>query len=101
MQVDFVRFKASYSVELQGWLSNVNGTVAAIHIHGMSGNGYENYFLDNLRETYAIKNGISFFPIDSRGRGIMSSFWQGGKGDAWGLGEKIGGSCYELFDESS
>src|SRR3989344_2234379 len=97
--VDFTRFKASDGVELQGWLSKDNNETAVIHIHGMSGNGYENYFLDNLRETYA-KNGISFFSIDTRGRGIVSSFWQGHEIDSWGEGTKLGGSCFEIFSES-
>ena len=97
--VDFTRFKASDGVELQGWLSKDNNETTVIHIHGMSGNGYENYFLDNLRETYA-KNGISFFSIDTRGRGISSSFWQGNEIDSWGEGTKLGGSCFEIFSES-
>lgn len=100
MNVDFTRFKASDGVELQGWLSNANGDTAVVHIHGMSGNGYENYFLDELREMY-FKNGISFFTIDTRGRGIISSFWQGDKIDSWGEGTKLGGSCFEIFEEST
>ena len=59
LKVDFVRFKASDNVELRGWLSNLNSDVAAIHIHGRAGNGYENYFLDNLRTSF-VKNDISF-----------------------------------------
>lgn len=99
MQIDFIRFKAADSVELQGWLTNVPGEVAAVHVHGMSGNGYENYFLDDLRKLYS-DQGISFFTIDTRGRGIISSFWEGGKVDSWGEGIKLGGSCFEIFDES-
>ena len=97
--VDFTRFKASDGVELQGWLSKDNNETAVIHIHGMSGNGYENYFLDNLREIYA-KNGISFFSIDTRGRGIISSFWKDNEINSWGEGTKLGGSCFEIFSES-
>lgn len=98
--VDFVRFKASDGVELQGWMKDGKSEIAAIHIHGMSGNGYENSFLDNIREMY-VKNGISFFTIDTRGRGIISSFWQGGEIDSWGEGTKLGGSCFEIFSESA
>lgn len=92
MNVEFVRFKASDDVELQGWLSKQDGDTAALHVHGMGGNGYENYFLDYLREMYA-KHGISFFAIDTRGRGIVSDFRQG---DGW----KHAGSCFEIFEES-
>lgn len=91
--VDFVRFKASDDVELQGWLNNEASGTGVVHIHGMSGNGYENYFLDSLRAMYA-KHDISLFTIDSRGRGIVSDFRQG---DGW----KHAGSCFELFEESA
>ncbi len=91
-KVNFIRFKASDDVELQGWLNNEEGNLAVVHIHGMSGNGYENLFLDTLREMYA-KHNISLFTIDSRGRGIISDFKQG---DGW----KHAGSCFELFEES-
>lgn len=90
--LDFIRFNATDNVELQGWLNNENSDVAVIHLHGMSGNGYENYFLDNLRQTYSEK-GISLFTIDSRGRGIISDFRQN---DDW----KHAGSCFEIFEES-
>lgn len=92
MDIKFVRFKATDNVELQGWFSDADGDMAVVHIHGMSGNGYENYFLDDLRTMYNSK-GIAFFSIDTRGRGIISDFRQG---DDW----KHGGSCFELFDES-
>lgn len=91
--VDFVRFKASDDVELQGWLNNEASDIAVVHIHGMSGNGYENYFLDNLRAMYS-KHDVSLFTIDSRGRGIVSDFRQG---DGW----KHAGSCFEIFEESA
>jgi len=90
--LDFVRFNATDNVELQGWLNNETSDIAVIHLHGMSGNGYENYFLDNLRQNYAEK-GISLFTIDSRGRGIVSDFRQN---DSW----KHAGSCFEIFSES-
>jgi pimeloyl-ACP methyl ester carboxylesterase len=93
MNVEFVRFKATDDVELQGWLSKHDGDTAALHIHGMGGNGYENYFLDNLRDMYT-QLGITFFSIDSRGRGIVSDFRQG---DGW----KRAGSCFEIFEESA
>jgi len=100
MKTDFERFKASDGIELQGWFSDTPGDAVVIHVHGMSGNGYENYFLDNLRETY-INSKVSFFTFDNRGRGIISWFRGGSEVDAWGEGEKMGGSCYELFEESA
>ncbi len=100
MNVDFIRFKATDSVELRGWSSNLTGDICAIHIHGMSGNGYENYFLDNLREMF-VNNNISFLTIDTRGSGIYNSFWMNGKENAWGEGSKLGGSAFEIFEESA
>jgi alpha-beta hydrolase superfamily lysophospholipase len=99
MQLEFIRFLASDGVQLQGWLSNTDGDTAVIHIHGMSGNGYENAFLDNLRDMY-LAQGLAFFAMDNRGRGIISSFLQDGKLNAWGEGGKTGGSCFEIFEES-
>ncbi len=99
INVDFVRFKTTDNIELRGWLTNKNSNTAAIHIHGMSGNGYENYFLDNLREMFSANN-ISFFAIDTRGSGIINSFWKDGEEDNWGEGTKHGGSCFEIFKES-
>lgn len=93
MIVDFVRFEATDTVELQGWLSEVPGDTAVLHIHGKSGNGYQNKFLDNLRKMY-VDLGVSFFSIDTRGSGIISDFRQGD-------GSKHAGSCFEIFDESS
>lgn len=100
MLVDFVRFQASDGVELYGWLTDVPGDTAVIHIHGMSGNGYEHIFLDRLHESYA-ELGISFFPIDSRGRGVISVFQKGKGTNRWGDGQKKAGSCYEIFEEST
>ncbi len=91
-KVEFVRFKAADEVELQGWLHLADGDSAVIHIHGHSGNGYENNFLDYLSEMY-VQQGVSFFSIDTRGRGVISDF-------AMGSGFKHAGSCFELFDES-
>lgn len=92
MNVEFVRFKASDNVALQGWLSSHEGEVAALHVHGMGGNGYQNFFLDNLREMYN-NLGISFFTFDNRGYGIINDFRQA---DGW----KKAGSCFEIFEES-
>ncbi len=92
MILNYVRFNATDNVELQGWLNNEEGDLVVVHIHGMSGNGYENYFLDNLRNMYAVNN-ISLFTIDTRGRGIISDFRQND-------GRKHGGSCFEIFEES-
>jgi len=92
MKRDFLRFKASDDVELPAWLSDTAGDTAVVHVHGMSGNGYENYFLDNMSEAYT-KLGLALFTFDNRGTGIINHFRQGEK-------TKLGGSCFEIFEES-
>jgi len=98
MVLDFIRFETTDGIELQGWLSDTSGDTAVIHIHGMSGNGYENGFLDTLHDELATKD-VSFFAIDTRGRGIISSFWKKDELSRWGEGTKLGGSCFEIFEE--
>ena len=98
MKLDFIRFETPDNIELQGWLSNTDGDRAVVHMHGMSGNGYENAFLDTLHETYS-KLGVSLFAIDNRGRGIISSFQQRDELSRWGEDAKLGGSCFEVLDE--
>lgn len=98
MKLDFVRFETPDYIELQGWLSDTDGDVAVIHVHGMSGNGYENTFLDTLHQTYN-KLGISMFSIDNRGRGVMSTFWQNNPVPHNEDSVKLGGSCFEVLEE--
>lgn len=92
MKVELVRFNATDGINLQGWYSNADAEVVVIHIHGMSGNGYENKFLDSLRATYS-KSKASFLTINTRGHEIVTWLY-GGKKDL------LGGSCYEIFEES-
>jgi alpha-beta hydrolase superfamily lysophospholipase len=96
---NFIRFKATDGVELRGWLTDTSNELAVIHVHGRAGNGYENYFLDDLRAMFN-KNNIAFFAFDNRGSGVLNTFWTNGEIDKWGEGTKLGGSCYEIFDES-
>ncbi|HET9721511.1 MAG TPA: alpha/beta fold hydrolase, partial [Candidatus Saccharimonadales bacterium] len=93
MIVEFHRFKTSDGVQLRGWFSDADGQLVIVHIHGMSGNGYENRFLDNQRQLYN-QAGIAFFTFDNRGSGIINHF----PGDN---GTKLGGSCFEIFEEST
>lgn len=92
MTVDFIRFHTIEGVELQGWFNDVPGDLAVIHVHGMSGNGYENRFIDSLRGMCTVNN-ISFFSFDNRGRGVLSTFRKDN-------GYVLGGSCFEVFEDS-
>src|SRR5581483_11441328 len=93
MDVEFVRFKAADGVLLRGWYSDAPGDLAVVHVHGMSGNGYENRFLDAQRQAFN-QAGIAFFTFDNRGSGIINHFPSEN-------GTKLGGSCYEIFEESA
>jgi pimeloyl-ACP methyl ester carboxylesterase len=93
MKVEFIRFKATDGIELQGWFSEESSNIAALHIHGRSGTAYGNYFLDNLREMYA-KNNISFFTINTRGSTVINEVRNG---NDW---VQVG-SCFEIFSESA
>lgn len=93
MNMDCIRFNATDGVELQGWLSEASSSRAVLHIHGMSGNGYENRFLDELRRTYN-EQSIAFLSINTRGHGVMSEL------TTTQNESRLGGSCYELFEES-
>lgn len=99
MNIEFIRFTTPDGVELQGWYSDTPGSTVVIHIHGKSGNGYENNFLDDLRIHYSTQ-GVSFFTLDTRGRGVMSWFHQDAKLDTYGESTKKGGSAFEVFEES-
>ena len=93
MEVSFERFKAADGVLLRGWFTDAPGDAVLIHVHGMSGNGYENRFLDSQRQKFN-DGGLAFFSFDNRGSGIINHF----PSDS---GTKLGGSCYEIFEESA
>ncbi len=91
--LDFIRFPATDGVKLTGWLSRGDTKSGVLYVHGRAGNGYENCFVDEIRATF-VKQGRTFLSIDTRGRGVISCFRRE-SGDHY-----LGGSCYEIFEES-
>ena len=55
-------------LELQGFLVHPEGggDTAAVHVHGLDGNFYENRFIDHLARVYA-RHGIGFLTFNNRG----------------------------------
>lgn len=94
---EIVRIKTSDNLELQGILYEpVQATnTAIIHVHGWTGNFYENYFLDQIAADL-IKNNISFLSFNTRGAGFVQDFYKIENGKKENV--QIGG-CLEVFED--
>ena len=73
MEVDFNRFLASDGVELQSWYSDVLSNTVVIHVHGKSGNGYENQ-MERLTTGLSVLAGSSIKTRALRLDGASHSF---------------------------
>ena len=93
MNQKLVRINSIDGIELPGILytPNTNTNKIVIHVHGLSGNFYENRFLDNLAEEYNNK-GYSFLTFNNRGKDYMTEMIKGNE-------TVILGSCYELIED--
>lgn len=93
MRQELIRINSTDGIELPGILytpdDNTNKIV--IHIHGLSGNFYENRFIDILAKTYTNK-GYALITFNNRGKDYITEMLKGD--DAI-----VAGSCYELFEE--
>lgn len=93
VQLEFIRFPAADGVQLMGWMSRGKTKTGVLYVHGRAGNGYQNRFVDALRSSFE-RQGHMFLSIDTRGCGVITHFGRE-SGDAY-----LGGSCYEVFEES-
>ncbi len=93
MKQELVRINSIDGIELPGiiYTPDINTNKIVIHVHGLSGNFYENRFLDNLAETYTNK-GYSFLTFNNRGKDYITEMLKGNEC-------VILGSCYELFKD--
>jgi len=66
---------------------------AILHIHGLQGNFYENYFIDPI-SVKANKKGIGFLTVNQHGSGYRQDYWFKDFSDT-----KMFGGNYELFEE--
>lgn len=98
MKGKLIRHTLSDGLILQGLLCRPEGEsdVCTIHIHGSTGNFYENFFLDDMQERYN-KRGFAFLSVSTRGRDYYSDlkFLQNGK-----YGSKQIGGIKEIFSDS-
>src|SRR5258708_12762274 len=72
---ELVRMKTSDNLELHGLLyePQKKKDTVVIHIHGWTGNFYENEFLDYLAKA-CLKNNIAFLTFNTRGAGFVQEF---------------------------
>ncbi len=93
-----VRINTDDMIELVGVLyeplKKTNKIV--IHIHGLSGNFYENKFLDYQAKSY-VDNGYAYFVFNNRGSGYFSYLIKNNNNSVDFI---LGGSAYENFNES-
>lgn len=93
MRQKLVRINSVDGIELIGILYTPDTTTnkVIIHVHGLSGNFYENRFLDKLAQTY-VNKGYSFLTFNNRGKDYITEMLKGNE-------YVILGSCYELFED--
>ncbi len=98
MKSEFLRFYTNDNIELQGLLFKPEGndnSKAVIHIHGLSGNFYENHFIDSLaRELTRV--GYSFFAFNNRGHDYSTDLMKASGKD---ISYIDGGGAYEIFSD--
>lgn len=75
MKTTFCRTVTSDKLRLDGLLfePNKKSKTAILHIHGMTGNFYENVFIDSMAEEYT-KAGYAFLTSNNRGHDHIADF---------------------------
>jgi pimeloyl-ACP methyl ester carboxylesterase len=93
-----VRIQTGDGLELHGLLYEPphSTTKVVLHVHGWTGNFYENVFLDYIAKA-CIKQGYSFLSFNTRGAGFVQEFLK--KWDGHVEYVKVGGSL-EHFEDS-
>ena len=94
------RFFTADGLELQGFFASPGEGVAPttlVHIHGLSGNFYENRFLDQVAEG-VVGRGLNFFSFNNRGHDYFADFLCQDPGTGRYSYEQIGGA-YEAFED--
>lgn len=93
MNQELIRPNSTDGIQLPGLLYTPDEPTKkiVIHIHGMSGNFYEDEFNDNLARVYT-NNGYAFLPFNNRGMNYITEMHKGSD-------YIIKGSSYESFEE--
>lgn len=94
---ELVRIQTEDNLELQGLLFEPEQKTnrAIIHIHGWTGNFYENTFLEHITKGL-IDNNFAFLTFNNRGAGFVQEFMK--KSDSKVEYVKIGGSLERFTD---
>ena len=94
MNQELIRPYSTDGIQLPGLLytPDIPTNKIVIHIHGMSGNFYEDEFNDNLARVYT-NNGYAFLPFNNRGMNYITEMHKENE-------FVIKGSSYELFEDS-
>ena len=93
MNQELIRPYSTDGIQLPGLLytPDIPTNKIVIHIHGMSGNFYEDEFNDNLARVYT-NNGYAFLPFNNRGMNYITEMHKENE-------FVIKGSSYELFED--
>jgi len=93
--MEFVKTTTEDNLVLQGLLSEPEQRTEGVilHIHGMSGNFWENGFIKTMLSEYP-KNNLSFLTVETRGAELLR--WFQIREDK----TKLIGNSYEIFEES-
>lgn len=93
MAIEYVKTITEDNLILQGLLSEATSETAILHIHGMSGNFWENSFIKTMLVEYP-KNNVSFLTVETRGSELQRWF---SKADGT---LRLVGNAHEIFEES-
>lgn len=96
MLSQFIRFTTEDRLILQGivYRPELKTQKAYLHIHGMSGNFYENRFLDAMASRLT-EAGYAFASVNTRGHDVISDFPLAGETESY----KRIGDAFETFEE--
>jgi len=94
---ELVRFTTSDNLELQGILYEPQNKTdkAVIHIHGWTGNFYENVFIEYIAQA-CLSKGYAFLSFNTRGAGFVQEFLRKSENTVEYI--KIGGSLEKFED---
>jgi pimeloyl-ACP methyl ester carboxylesterase len=99
MNCEFVRFPTADGLELQGLYVPAGpvGAPAALHVHGLDGNFYENRFIDAAAEEYR-RRGVAFLAFNNRGHDYIADIVVD-DGEGRPTGCRQAGGMYETLGE--
>ena len=96
MRTTFCRTVTKDKLRLDGLLfePNKKSKIAVLHIHGMAGNFYENFFLDSMAKEYT-KAGYTFLTANNRGHDYIADIKKEGSKEQF---KRIGDTFEKIED---